>query len=397
MLCKRLNSDCLSPRGPHCSGSRACRVKSIQAQSKDIAIGLARPGDYFYCADLHVRVFHEEKKAMASKLDLCAQVRSVLSRIDRILSLTTNDGLQSQGVGRTALLVAHQRERSGSSQSPGNSIADKAERAFLEAISGPVPLITGSQDSSSPHFSKILADQVSRNVSGSSSSSSSSRRLANISTEVGSSTNRGGAASTTNHGGMLQGANDGGAPMNNNNGSAYSNSSSCLKFVDPWVLQAAVFLVPPAARGGMGQCAESCNSVAVANLDSFGDLIPPKTLSPSRDGAFGWYKRPGVAYLSNVAVLPVARRQGVARRIVEAAEKLAASWGCTSIGLHCSPQNTAAVQLYKGLGYKPTKALENPLLPYLNGRAPDRCQLFLKRIPTRLRKDVSSKISGSSN
>ena len=35
-------------------------------------------------------------------------------------------------------------------------------------------------------------------------------------------------------------------------------------------------------------------------------------------------------------------------------------------GLHCSPQNTAAIQLYKGMGYKPTNALENPLNPYLN-------------------------------
>jgi len=39
-----------------------------------------------------------------------------------------------------------------------------------------------------------------------------------------------------------------------------------------------------------------------------------------------------VAYLSNVAVLPAARRQGIARKIVDAAEQLAASWDCTAIG-----------------------------------------------------------------
>lgn len=40
----------------------------------------------------------------------------------------------------------------------------------------------------------------------------------------------------------------------------------------------------------------------------------------------------GVAYLSNVAVLPSMRRQGVARSIVAAAERLAAAWGCRAVG-----------------------------------------------------------------
>ena len=55
----------------------------------------------------------------------------------------------------------------------------------------------------------------------------------------------------------------------------------------------------------------------------------------------------GIAYLSNVAVLPSARRLGVACHLVAAAEALASTWGARSVGLHCNPNNTAAVQLYR--------------------------------------------------
>lgn len=33
--------------------------------------------------------------------------------------------------------------------------------------------------------------------------------------------------------------------------------------------------------------------VGVAQVDTFGDIIPPRTLSPQRDGAFGWVPRQG--------------------------------------------------------------------------------------------------------
>ena len=51
--------------------------------------------------------------------------------------------------------------------------------------------------------------------------------------------------------------------------------------------------------------------MGAAVVDSFGDVIPPKSLDPGRDGAFGWFKRAGYAYVSNVAVVPGARRRGV--------------------------------------------------------------------------------------
>eukprot|EP00879_Flechtneria_rotunda_P015472 GHRR01016180.1.p1 GENE.GHRR01016180.1~~GHRR01016180.1.p1 ORF type:complete len:339 (+),score=80.31 GHRR01016180.1:166-1182(+) len=129
----------------------------------------------------------------------------------------------------------------------------------------------------------------------------------------------------------------------------------------------------------LGQRFEQAGIIGVAQVDSFGDIIPPKTLSATRDGAFGWIKREGIAYISNVAVSPAARRRGVAVRLMREAEALAAAWGCTRAGLHCNPSNAAAMQLYKQLSYRKAM-LEAPWMPYLQGRAPDRCYLMLKRL-----------------
>jgi hypothetical protein len=49
--------------------------------------------------------------------------------------------------------------------------------------------------------------------------------------------------------------------------------------VQPWLG------TPYAARGILG----------VAQLDSFGDVVPPKALSAARDGAIGWIRREGAA------------------------------------------------------------------------------------------------------
>eukprot|EP00798_Chlamydomonas_sp_ICE-L_P026095 gene26095-11804_t len=99
-----------------------------------------------------------------------------------------------------------------------------------------------------------------------------------------------------------------------------------------------------------------------------------------KDQAFGCYPRKGIAYLSNVAVPTHVRRQGIARKLVAHAEKMAVEWGCRSVGLHCNPSNEAAMKLYRSLGYRKTGVLEPPWLPYLNGRGPDRCEFMIKRI-----------------
>lgn len=40
----------------------------------------------------------------------------------------------------------------------------------------------------------------------------------------------------------------------------------------------------------------------------------------------------GIAYVSNVAVLPAARRRGLARTLMAEAERIATEWGCRSVG-----------------------------------------------------------------
>ncbi|KAG2441869.1 hypothetical protein HXX76_003477 [Chlamydomonas incerta] len=136
----------------------------------------------------------------------------------------------------------------------------------------------------------------------------------------------------------------------------------------------------PAVRSGMGVAAESVGLVGVAAVDSFCDLVPPREMDPGRDGAFGWYRREGYAYVSNVAVLPTARRRGVARQLMAAAEALAAEWGCKAVGLHCNPKKTAPWALYRSLGYRDSGVVEPWIMPYLQGRPPDRCSFLVKRV-----------------
>lgn len=59
-------------------------------------------------------------------------------------------------------------------------------------------------------------------------------------------------------------------------------------------------------------------------------------------------------YLCNVAVAPSARRRGVAKRLVEICEEIAArQWNHERLYLHVGSGNTAAVQLYETRGFEP--------------------------------------------
>jgi hypothetical protein len=52
-------------------------------------------------------------------------------------------------------------------------------------------------------------------------------------------------------------------------------------------------------------CCWCTGIVGVGQVDTFGDIIPPRTLSAQRDGAFGWVQREGEtgAYGRHGAVL----------------------------------------------------------------------------------------------
>jgi ribosomal protein S18 acetylase RimI-like enzyme len=57
------------------------------------------------------------------------------------------------------------------------------------------------------------------------------------------------------------------------------------------------------------------------------------------------------AYIERLVVSPDFRRQGMARRLLLAAEDLARDAGKASVGLHVSGNNLAALRLYEGEGY----------------------------------------------
>lgn len=58
-------------------------------------------------------------------------------------------------------------------------------------------------------------------------------------------------------------------------------------------------------------------------------------------------------YLSNLAVLPQWRRQGVARQLLLSAEGVVQVWGYRNLYLHVSEDNLPAQQLYSQLRYTP--------------------------------------------
>jgi len=57
------------------------------------------------------------------------------------------------------------------------------------------------------------------------------------------------------------------------------------------------------------------------------------------------------AYVERLVISPSFRRQGIARRLLSAAEDLARETGKKSVGLHVTGNNLAALRLYEAEGY----------------------------------------------
>ncbi|CAD7703453.1 unnamed protein product [Ostreobium quekettii] len=113
---------------------------------------------------------------------------------------------------------------------------------------------------------------------------------------------------------------------------------------------------PEGVRQGLGVPHERQGVLGVAVVDTLGQHLPsvPRVV----DGRTTWQKMQGVAYISNLAVSPAARRQGVGKALVVAAEAAAREWGCHIAALHCDPANEGASGLYAGFGYSHPDGVE---------------------------------------
>lgn len=66
----------------------------------------------------------------------------------------------------------------------------------------------------------------------------------------------------------------------------------------------------------------------------------------------GWFYHPmRRCYISNLAVNPAHRRQGIARQLLLKCEQVAQVWNCPDLSLHVLENNLAAQALYQSLGY----------------------------------------------
>ncbi len=85
---------------------------------------------------------------------------------------------------------------------------------------------------------------------------------------------------------------------------------------------------------------------------------------------------PSEAYVERLVVSPAFRRQGMARRLLVAAEDLARDTGKKTVGLHVSGNNLAALRLYEAEGYVEVSRQWSLLTAYFLGT---RDWLYLKK------------------
>lgn len=88
------------------------------------------------------------------------------------------------------------------------------------------------------------------------------------------------------------------------------------------------------------------------------------------------FNQPPQIYLSNLAVREDCRRRGVARRLLEAAEKQALTWGFRAIYLHVMADNMQARLLYQQAGYRVQRVDTTPWALIL----PQPQRLLLKKV-----------------
>lgn len=91
--------------------------------------------------------------------------------------------------------------------------------------------------------------------------------------------------------------------------------------------------------------------VGAVVYDTLGMHLPAKRMRVGTKWI--WKRRTNIAYISNLAVAPGARRQGVASQLVRRCEEVARGEPrVVAVALHADPNNAPAVRLYQRLGYR---------------------------------------------
>lgn len=111
-------------------------------------------------------------------------------------------------------------------------------------------------------------------------------------------------------------------------------------------------LLPPSMRQNCGANHVAAGVLGAVVLDTMLEHVPPKKNAIVNGRVVPEATRARMAYLSNLAVSPRARRRKVGLALLRRAEAVAVEWGCRSMALHVDPENEAAVRLYEGAGYR---------------------------------------------
>lgn len=102
-----------------------------------------------------------------------------------------------------------------------------------------------------------------------------------------------------------------------------------VSFAEPWSARALELLLGDAAVGVVGLDENGC-------VVAYGGML----LAPDE------------GQITNIAVLPKAKRQGYGLAVMQALEREAVDRGLLQIALEVRASNEAAVALYEGLGYE---------------------------------------------
>lgn len=109
--------------------------------------------------------------------------------------------------------------------------------------------------------------------------------------------------------------------------------------------------LPATTWGAFGEAATTAGPIRGAVVvDVQGGHVPPRQVRAR--GTTRLVQRAGLAYVSNLAVSPAARRAGLGSALLVAAEAQAWAWGCHALALHVDARNDGAAGLYRRAGYR---------------------------------------------